>query len=120
MDDRVMNLDFLMEHGYQKVSDIKNVVPQGRIKDLHIDVYKNNPYMLLARVKEKNSIIDAGSNGGNGDRLIITQADSLKTYLFNVPLELIKNIIAKTGRNATTVLFNIENDSHIYKICYPN
>lgn len=111
--------EFLLAHGYTEVSDIKEVICQGKVKDLHIDVYNNNPSMLLARVKERNAVI-AIDNSKQGRRLTITQTDSFKTHLFSVPLEMITNAIVENSRNMKTILFNIDGDGYMYKLCYQN
>ncbi len=111
--------EFLLAHGYKEVPDIKNVIQQGKVKDLHIDVYNNEPSMLLARVKEKNAIISV-DNTGKHERMFIIQSDKFKTHLFSVPLALITNVLIETGRSMTTILFNIQGDNYTYKICYQN
>ena len=111
---------FLLAHGYKEVTDIKNVIKQGKVKDLHIDVYNNNPSMLFARVKERNAVIGVDNVCKQEERLLITQTDNFKTYIFNVPLKMISSVIMEAGRNITTILFNIEGDNYMYKICYKN
>lgn len=110
--------EFLLAHGYKEVLNIKNVIQQGRAMNLHIEVYKDEPSMLLARVKEKNVIITMDSTWTQDERLIITQTDKLKTHIFSVPLTMIANVLVEAGKNITTILFNIKGDSYTYKICY--
>lgn len=110
--------EFLLAKGYRQVSDIKDAIFQGMVKDLHIDIYKDKPFMLLARVKEKNAVIAVDNTWAQNERLIITQIDNLKTHLFSVPLALITNTFMENGKNMRTILFNVKGDNYTYKICY--
>ena len=111
--------EFLLEHGYKEVSNIEDVIKQGITFNLLIDVHNGNPPMLLARVHEKKTIIILDKTGKD-DRITITQTDKFRTHIFNVPVSLITDVIIEVGKNITTILFNVKDSCHTYRLCYQN
>lgn len=74
-----------------------------KIKELHMDTYINEPYMLLSRVVDKNI-----SHSLQGDRIILRKKDN--TVLMNIPLDSIENYTAMEFADSHyQVLFNIHN-----------
>ena len=108
--------DFLVNHGYKEVRSIKNVMQQGKIKDLHISIDNSCPAILVARVKEKTAYV-VFEKINNKERLIITQTDRFGTYLFNIPMQMIHNALAKKENGITTIFFNTEKDNYTYRVC---
>lgn len=112
-------MDFLLAHGYKKVSkdDIKNVLPQGNIKYLHIEVSLAEPSMLLSRVREKDVVVSYDRMDEKyPERLVIDGADRYRTKLFNVPLDNIKDVIINISNGVTDIMFNLSTDSNNYRI----
>lgn len=108
--------DFLVNHGYKEVKSIKDVMQQGKVKNLHISIDNSYPAILVARVKEKTAYV-VFEEINNKERLIITQTDRFGTYLFNIPMQMIHNILAKKENDMTTILFGTEQDNYTYKVC---
>lgn len=74
-----------------------------KIKELHMDTYINEPYMLLSRVIDKNV-----SHLLQDDRVVLRRKDS--TVLMNVPLNDIQNYTAREFADSHyQVLFNVHN-----------
>lgn len=74
-----------------------------KIKELHMDTYINEPYMLLSRVVDKNV-----SHSLQGDRIVLRKKDD--TVLMNIPIDSIENYIAREFADSHyQVLFNIHN-----------
>lgn len=78
-------------------------VKNNKIKELHMDTYINEPYMLLSRVIDKNV-----SHLLQDDRVVLRRKDS--TVLMNVPLNDIQNYTAREFADSHyQVLFNVHN-----------
>lgn len=74
-----------------------------KIKELHMDTYINEPYMLLSRVVDKNV-----SHSLQGDRIVLRKKDY--TVLMNIPIDSIENYTAREFADSHyQVLFNIHN-----------
>lgn len=108
--------DFLVNHGYKEVESIKDVMQQGNVKDLHISIDNSCPAILVARVKEKAAYV-VFEEMNQKERLIITQKDRFGTYLFNIPMQMIHNVLVKKENGMTTILFNTEQDNYTYRVC---
>lgn len=75
----------------------------NKIKELHMDTYINEPYMLLSRVIDKNASYSLQDN-----RVILRKKDN--TVLMNIPLDNIQNYTAREFADSHyQVLFNIHN-----------
>ena len=74
-----------------------------KIKELHIDTYINEPYMLLSRVVDKNI-----SHSLQGDRIVLRKKDD--TVIMNIPLDDVENYTTREFADSHyQVLFNIHN-----------
>lgn len=74
-----------------------------KIKELHMDMYINEPYMLLSRVIDENV-----SHSLQDNRVVLRKKDD--TVLMNVPLDDIQNYTAREFADSHyQVLFNIHN-----------
>ncbi len=124
--ENIMNkttMDFLMEHGYKKVTadNIKGILAQGYVKGLHIEITSEDPFMLLARVKEKNAVVKYDRmDEDDPERIIIAKTDRFQTKLFNVQLADIKNMIVNIGYGMTDIIFNLLTDNNNYRILFVN
>ena len=79
-----------------------------KIKEIHIDIYIENPYMLFSRISGKNVFTLKNSN-----RFIVCKSDRHKTVVVNILLDEISNCMVKQYvDNQYEILFNIQN------ICY--
>lgn len=78
-------------------------VKNNKIKELHMDTYINEPYMLLSRVIDKNVL-----HSLQGDRIVLRKKDN--TVLMNIPLDDIQNYTAREFADSHyQVLFNVHN-----------
>lgn len=78
-------------------------VKNNKIKELHMDMYINEPYMLLSRVIDKNVL-----HSLQGDRIVLRKKDN--TVLMNIPLDDIQNYTAREFADSHyQVLFNVHN-----------
>lgn len=78
-------------------------VKNNKIKELHMDMYINEPYMLLSRVIDENV-----SHSLQDNRVVLRKKDD--TVLMNVPLDDIQNYTAREFADSHyQVLFNIHN-----------
>lgn len=78
-------------------------VKNNKIKELHMDMYINEPYMLLSRVIDENV-----SHSLQDNRVVLRKKDD--TVLMNVPLSDIQNYTAREFADSHyQVLFNIHN-----------
>jgi hypothetical protein len=78
-----------------------------KIKEIHIDTYVDKPFMLLARMDEKNVMVFTGN------RITIHKNDRYKTIILNILLEEISDcMFKKYTDNQYEILFNVRN------ICY--
>lgn len=114
-------MNFLLKHGYEKVKEnnIKNILLEGNIKDLHINIARIEPAMLLARVNEKNAIVSYDKMYDTStEYLAITMTDEFKTCLFDVPLNNMKNTLVKFYPCVTEIIFNLSTDDNNYSITF--
>lgn len=78
-------------------------VKNNKIKELHMDTYINEPYMLLSRVIDKNV-----SHSLQDNRIVLRKKDN--TVLMNIPLDAIQNYTAREFADSHyQVLFNVHN-----------
>ena len=74
-----------------------------KIKELHLDTYINEPYMLLSRVIDKNV-----SHSLKDNRVVLRKKDD--TVIMNIPIDEIKGCAIKEFSNSHyQVLFNLYN-----------
>jgi len=74
-----------------------------KIKELHMDTYINEPYMLLSRVIDENV-----SHSWQDNRIVLRKKDD--TVLMNIPIDEIKDCAVKEFANSHyQVLFNLCN-----------
>lgn len=74
-----------------------------KIKELHMDTYINEPYMLLSRVIDKNV-----SPSFQDNRFVLRKKDD--TVLMNIPLDRIENYMEREFADSHyQFLFNIHN-----------
>lgn len=79
---------------------MKNV-DNMKIKEIHLDTYMNEPYMLLSRVIDKNV-----SYYYRNDRIVLRNKDD--AVIMNVPLkEIERHSMNKINETHYQVLFNI-------------
>lgn len=78
-----------------------------KIKEIHIDVYMDKPYMIFSRVIEKDVVLK------NNNRIVVHKNDKYKTVIVNVPFnEIINCVYKKYADNQYEIIFNIQN------VCY--
>ena len=74
-----------------------------KIKELHLDTYINEPYMLLSRVIDKNV-----SHSLKDNRVVLRKKDD--TVIMNIPIDEIEGCAIKEFSNSHyQVLFNLYN-----------
>lgn len=74
--------------------ELNNIFKHNHFTKLHIDIYTENPYMLLSRMAENNvdSVIE-------NDRIIIRKGDRNKTSIVNILKDNIDCCIVKRYDN---------------------
>lgn len=103
----------LIKNGFQIDKDmtmLKDLVKHKRIKNVYIDITKNNSSVLLLRSHEKNvSVIP------DKERFIIAKNDNFDTYILNIHKKDIRDCLyQKYADNQHSFVFSM-NDL-IYKI----
>lgn len=105
--------NFLKNYGFVEdvnSSHLKAILKNDlKIKEVHIDIYPEmtgdtKDYMLLLRTIEKNSIIE-----NDGNRMILTKNDRLKTQFMNVIISKIVECFYKFSDNCFEFIFKIQN-----------
>lgn len=106
----------LMKFGLTKDENnlkLKEVFKDGsRIKEIHIDIYSENPlidslapFMLLSRIIEKNTIIT-----NDEDRLILKKnTDRFETCFMNILFSKITECCYKAFNDYSEFILNIQN-----------
>ena len=78
-------------------------IKERKIKELHMDTYINEPYMLLSRVIDENV-----SHSLQENRVVLRKKDD--TVLMNIPIDKIKDCAVREFDNSRyQVLFNLYN-----------
>lgn len=97
--------------GFSNDNDLKILKSISSIKSqIHIDVYIENPYMLLSRTSEKNISIKT-----EDDRIIIFKNDRYHTFIFNVlQSEIMECMFKKYNDSQYEFIFRVQNIN--YKI----
>lgn len=73
-----------------------------KIKELHMDAYVNEPYMLLARIVDKNI-----SHCTQNNRVVLRKKDD--TVIMNIPLdEIVVHTVKEFGNTHYQVLFDLD------------
>lgn len=85
--DRLKEYGFITDEYLFGFSDIFN---DKNIKEIHIDIYSNEPYILFARAIEKNV-----ASGLQDDRFVLRKKDGNRTVLTDIPLDNIENCMIK-------------------------
>lgn len=87
------------------IEELNSVFDKGKFKEIYIDTYSNNPYMLYSRSFDKN----ASSMLENG-RLIIRRNDDHHTAIMNIVLNNIDDfLVSKCGEQNRELLIKIHN-----------
>ena len=117
-----MDTEFLLKHGFVDASkeEIKEVLQDRKVKNLHIEVNAVKPIMLLCRTKVKNAVIKLNQlKHKQQERLIIIKSDKLQTRLLNVSLAEIKKVLFKDyGNGMIEILFGLAEKGINISICY--
>ncbi len=116
-------MNFLMGHGYKALpkDSIKNVLKEGYVKGLHIEVTSADTSAFMARVKEKKAIIKYGNICGKlPEYLAVMMPDEFNTVLFSIPINNISGLIVQSGNSITDIIFNVPADNNTYRIIYEN
>lgn len=99
--------NFLINHGFQEDTDKKVLsklfTNNKKFKEVNISVNLTEPFMLLARSKEKNVTVEVNSVQEN--RLILKKGGRCNTVLMNILLDEIHNCLVKDYGNG---LFEFE------------
>ena len=120
----MINKDFLVtKYQFEEISvnGIKKILQQDNtIKDLSIDTSISEPiFMLIGRTRAKKATIQLEKVENWQERLIFIQSDRLKTRLFNIPLEEMKNVLLKRYENGLLeIVFDIAEKGISVQICY--
>lgn len=92
-------------------NSLQKVLVDGiKLKEIHIDVYPENPlnysssFMLLLRTSESNATIS-----NNGDRIVFRRNDKNKTHFINLLSSKINECFFKTSENYFEFILNIQN-----------
>lgn len=97
-----MKNDFVKDNDKELFNQIFN---NKKIKEIHIDTYMDSPYVLFARIIEKNLLI---SNENN--RMIIRKNDRYKTVIVNIFFDEIEDCrIKQYTDNQYEILFGVRN-----------
>lgn len=106
----IFDRDFLINHGFQEDTDKKILselfTKHNKFKEVNISINLTEPFMLLARSKEKNVSVEINSVQNN--RLILKRRRSREkfdTVIMNVLLDEINNCLFKDYSNG---LFEFE------------
>jgi len=93
--------DFLLKHGFTEDADnklLKELIANYRkFKEVNISVNFTEPFMLLARSKEKNVTVEVNSVQEN--RLILKKGGRCSTIIMNILLDEINNCLVKEYGN---------------------
>lgn len=99
--------EFLINHGFQEDTDKKVLsklfTNNKKFKEVNISVNLTEPFMLLARSKEKNVTVEVNSVQEN--RLILKKGGRCSTIIMNILLDEINNCLVKDYGNG---LFEFE------------
>lgn len=96
---------FVNDNNKELLSKIFN---NEKVKEVHIDTYIDEPYILFSRVIEKNVSMNKKDN-----RITIRKNDRNKTMIVNIFFDEIKDCAIKQySNNQYELLFNVRN------ICY--
>lgn len=106
----IFDRDFLINHGFQEDTDKKILselfTKHNKFKEVNISINLTEPFMLLARSKEKNVSVEINSVQEN--RLILKRKrgrEKFNTVIMNVLLDEINNCLVKDYGNG---LFEFE------------
>lgn len=101
--DKLKKYGFIIDEGMFKLKDIFHM---EKFTEIHIDVYINNPYMLLSRARE-TKVKSFFENG----RLILRRKD--ETAIIDIVIDSIKNCaIRQYAPSHYQILFEINNISY--------
>lgn len=99
--------EFLLNHGFQEDTDKKVLsglfTNNKKFREVNISVNLTEPFMLLARSKEKNVTVEVNSVQEN--RLILKKGGRCSTIIMNILLDEINNCLVKDYGNG---LFEFE------------
>ena len=70
--------------------EFEKIMSLPKLKEVHIDIYSNEPYMLLLRAAEKN-IIPTKDN----ERIILSRKDKKHTVVLNILADKVEDILVK-------------------------
>ena len=101
--DKLKKYGFIVDEGMFKLKDMFRM---GKFAEVHIDLYMNNPYMLLSRARESRvkSLFE-------NNRFILRRKDG--TVIMNIALESIENCVIKQyAPSHYQILFEIHNISY--------
>lgn len=109
----IFDRDFLINHGFQEDTDKKILselfTKHNKFKEVNISINLTEPFMLLARSKEKNVTVEVNSIQEN--RLILKRKRSREkfdTVIMNVLLDEINNCLVKDyGNGLYEFLFGV-------------
>lgn len=106
--------NILMKFGFAKDEDnlqLKKIFQNNsKLKELHIDIYPNNPmissgnFALLLRTLDDNVVI---LNDGN--RLILKRCDKYETHIMNILFSSISECYVKIAENYYELILNVQN-----------
>ena len=106
--------NILMEFGFIKEEDgtqlKQRIRDTGRLKEVHIDVYPENPFtssnsfMLLLRATEANATISIDEG-----RLVFRKNDKYETHFMNVLISKITECFYKICEGYLEFILNIQN-----------
>lgn len=109
----IFDRDFLINHGFQEDTDKKILselfTKHNKFKEVNISINLTEPFMLLARSKEKNVSVEINSVQEN--RLILKRKrgrEKFNTVIMNVLLDEINNCLVKDyGNGLYEFLFGV-------------